>query len=67
MFVREGARVLVSDIDAEGGQQTIKLIHQKGGEAVFFKADISKVSEVEAMVGYAVDFFGRLDYANNNA
>jgi NAD(P)-dependent dehydrogenase (short-subunit alcohol dehydrogenase family) len=67
LFVREGARVLVSDIDVEGGQQTVKTIKQQGGEAIFFKADVSKAAEVEAMVDLAVKSFGGLDYAHNNA
>ena len=67
LFVREGARVLVSDIDVEGGQQTVKTIKQQGGEAIFFKADVSKEAEVEAMVDLSIKSFGRLDYAHNNA
>lgn len=66
-FVREGAKVLVADVNDEGGQETVKLIEQAGGEAVYQHCDISKEADVEAMVAKAVEAFGRLDCAYNNA
>ena len=66
-FVREGAKVLVADVNDAGGQETVKLIEQAGGEAVFQHCDISNEAEVEAMVAKAVEAFGRLDCAYNNA
>lgn len=66
-FAEEGAKVVVSDIDPVGGQETVDLVKAKGGEAVFIQADVSKSSDVSAMVQKAVATFGRLDCACNNA
>jgi NAD(P)-dependent dehydrogenase (short-subunit alcohol dehydrogenase family) len=66
-FAREGARVVVADVADAGGEETVRLIRDAGGEAVYVHADVSRPHEVEAMVGRAVDAFDRLDYAFNNA
>lgn len=66
-FAREGAKVIAADINEEGGKQTITCIEAIGGEAIFFKTDISKATDAEAMVQAAVDHFGRLDHAVNCA
>lgn len=66
-FGREGARVLVSDVNAQGGEETVRMIQEGGGEALFAKADVRKAAEVEAMVARAVEAWGRLDCAFNNA
>lgn len=62
-----GAKVLVADIDQDGGEETVRLIKDAGGEAVFQQADVSKADDVEAMVRQAVETWGRLDCALNNA
>jgi NAD(P)-dependent dehydrogenase (short-subunit alcohol dehydrogenase family) len=66
-FAREGAKVVVSDIIVDGGQETVRLITNAGGEALFLKADVSQAREVEALVQQTVATYGRLDYAHNNA
>jgi NAD(P)-dependent dehydrogenase (short-subunit alcohol dehydrogenase family) len=66
-FAAEGARVAVSDVDATGGEQTVSLIAQAGGEAIFIRADISQSAQVQAMIDTVVSRFGRLDCAFNNA
>ena len=66
-FARRGARVLVADVDAEGGEETVGKIAGAQGEAIFVKTDVSKADEVEALVGRAVEEYGRLDFAHNNA
>ncbi len=66
-FCEQGAKVLVSDIDDQGGAQTVDMIIQAGGEAVYQNCDVSKAAQVEAMVAKAVESFGRLDCAFNNA
>ncbi len=66
-YAREGAKVLVSDFNAETGQETVEIIKAAGGEAVFCAADVSKEDAVKAMVQAAVDNFGRLDIACNSA
>ncbi len=47
LFAREGAKVLVTDINVEGGNQTVQAIRKDGGEALFVEADISKVAGCE--------------------
>lgn len=66
-FAREGAKVMVSDIDAEGGEATVELIRADGGEAVFYKADIARPDEVKALMAETVKVYERLDCACNNA
>jgi NAD(P)-dependent dehydrogenase (short-subunit alcohol dehydrogenase family) len=66
-FAREGARVAVSDVAAEGGEETVRLIEGKGGEARFVRADVAREADVEALVAETVRRFGRLDCAFNNA
>ena len=66
-FAREGACVVVSDRDGQGGEETVALIHRAEGDAVFIRADISADAEVEALVARAVAAYSGLDYAFNNA
>ena len=67
VFAREGARVACSDIDAESGEQTVRMIEDVGGQASFFYADVAVSADVEALVGAVVERYGRLDIAYNNA
>ncbi len=68
MFAREGARVIVvTDSNIKGGEETVRLIKDAGGEAAFVKCDVTKAAEVENAVNKAVELYGRLDYAFNNA
>ena len=67
VFAREGARVIVSDVNVEGGEETVAAIQKQGGEARFIRCDISKPAEVEALIRGTVEAFGRLDCAVNNA
>lgn len=63
----EGASVVVSDVNDEAGAETVSLIETAGGRAAYLHADVSKGAEVNALVPFAVDTFGRLDMAVNNA
>lgn len=67
IFVREGARVVVVDIQPQWGEETVQLIKDKGGEAIFAKTDVSRSEDVQNAVRLAVSTFGRLDCAVNNA
>jgi len=68
IFAREGAKVIVStDLNVKGGEETVRLIKEAGGEATFVKCDVSRAAEVEAMIDKCVRTYGRLDYAFNNA
>lgn len=67
LFAEEGAKVIVADFNEEAGKALVEEITEKGGTAAFCKVDISIASQVEAMVKFAVDTYGRLDCAVNNA
>jgi NAD(P)-dependent dehydrogenase (short-subunit alcohol dehydrogenase family) len=68
VFAREGVKVIVTtDSNVRGGEETVRLIQEAGGEATFVKCDVSKSKEVEVMVNKAVEIYGSLDYAFNNA
>ena len=68
MFAREGAKVIVTtDSNVKGGEETVRLIQEAGGEAAFIQCDVSKAEEVEATVNKGVKIYGSLDYAFNNA
>ena len=66
-FAREGARVAVADIVVEGGEETVRMVKEAGGEVFFIQVDVSNAAEVEAMVNTVVDTYGRIDCAYNNA
>jgi len=66
-FAAAGARVVVADIDADGGEATVQVIAAAGGEALFVRVDVTKAADVNALVTRTVEQFGRLDCAHNNA
>ncbi|MBM7112606.1 SDR family oxidoreductase [Archangium primigenium] len=66
-FAREGLKVVVSDIDAAGGEGTVALIRAAGGEARFIRCDVTRDAEVRALMQGIQEAHGRLDYAFNNA
>lgn len=67
LFAREGAQVVVVDIDDQGGEETVALVEEAGGRAVYQRADVSRSGDCEAMVRAAEETFGRLDILFNNA
>ena len=67
MFAKEDAKVVVSDIDDAGGQETVESINSSGGEAIYVHADVGIASDVENLVKLAVDTFGKVDILFNNA
>jgi NAD(P)-dependent dehydrogenase (short-subunit alcohol dehydrogenase family) len=67
LFAREGARVVISDVDDQGGEETIDIVRKAGFEARFVHGDISRAGDVETMIDQAVKTYGRLDCAYNNA
>src|SRR5215468_2282841 len=66
-FAREGAKLIVADMNEDGGHQTVHMITEKGGEAIFVQVDVSNATAVETMISKAVETYGRLDCAHNNA
>lgn len=67
VWAREGAWVVVSDINEQAGESTAALIRAQGGEAIFMAADVGQPEDHRKLVQHAVDHFGRLDVACNNA
>ncbi|MDR3481253.1 MAG: SDR family oxidoreductase [Burkholderiaceae bacterium] len=66
-FAQNGLKVVVSDIDDKGGQETVAAIKESGGEATFVRCDVSQDSQARALVEATISHYGRLDYAFNNA
>ena len=66
-YAKNGARVVVADVNVEGGEETVLMIKEAGGEAILVHADVSKPEDTQAMVDQAVAAFGSLDCAFNNA
>ncbi len=67
LFAREGAKVVVADYVAEGGNETVRQTKAAGGEAVFVQTDVSKSAEVQNMIGATIRNYGRVDILFNNA
>lgn len=66
-FAAEGAKVVVSDIIPEAGEETVSLIREANGEAVFFQCNVTDEEEVMSLVDKTLETYGRLDWAHNNA
>ncbi len=66
-FSDEGAKVVVAARRKDEGEETVAMIKNRGGEALFVRTDVSKGKEVEALVSRGVEAYGRLDLACNNA
>jgi len=66
-FAREGARVVAADMSEPGNRETVRLIEEAGGRALAVGCDVSREEDVTAALAKAVDAFGGLDLAFNNA
>jgi NAD(P)-dependent dehydrogenase (short-subunit alcohol dehydrogenase family) len=66
-FAREGAGVVVADVTAEGNRETARMIEQAGGQSLAVACDITRGEDIKAALDAAVERFGRLDIAFNNA
>ncbi len=67
LYAKNGAKVVVSDIDETGGQERVEAIEKEGGEAMYVQADVSKPDDCMRLVGQVLAKFDRLDIACNNA
>lgn len=67
IYAREGAKVVVSDVDVQGGEETVQLVRDAGGSAIFVRCDVSQENDVKALIEKTLAEYGRLDYACNNA
>ena len=66
-FAREGASVVLADVSDEGNKETARMIEELGGRALTVRCDVTRSQDVQAALNQAVDAFGRLDVAFNNA
>jgi NAD(P)-dependent dehydrogenase (short-subunit alcohol dehydrogenase family) len=66
-FAGEGARVVMTDIDETGGEETLRLLQEGGGQGLFLRSDVRYESDVEEMMAKTIEASGRLDCAVNNA
>jgi NAD(P)-dependent dehydrogenase (short-subunit alcohol dehydrogenase family) len=67
LFAREGARVVVAELNAEAGEQTAQLIVQAGGDAIAIRTDVTEPDSIQATIGKAVQHYGALHILHNNA
>ena len=67
LFSREGAKIVVFDIDEPAGGGTVEQIQQQGGEAIFVHGDVSNPDDAVRLINTAVDAYGRVDVLVNNA
>ncbi len=66
-FAREGANVVVADISEQGNQETARMIEELGGRALAVRCDVTRTEDVKAALDKAIEVFGHLDVAFNNA
>lgn len=66
-FSREGAKVVVAEINSEAGEETVSAIKESGGESIFVHVDVASATGVQKMISRVVETYGRLDCAHNNA
>lgn len=67
LLAEKGAKVVVSDINEMGGNETVDLIKKNGGEAIFIRCNVAKYDEVENLINQSVEKYGSVDIAVNNA
>jgi NAD(P)-dependent dehydrogenase (short-subunit alcohol dehydrogenase family) len=67
LFAKAGAKVVIAGRREQEGQDAVELIRAAGGDSLYVKTDVSKASDVEALIQKTVEGFGRLDVAFNNA
>jgi len=66
-MAEQGAIIVIADINTEDGEETVRLVHESGGQSTFIQTDVTKSTEAETLVAKTVETYGRLDYAFNNA
>jgi meso-butanediol dehydrogenase/(S,S)-butanediol dehydrogenase/diacetyl reductase len=66
-YAREGGKVVVADVNVEGGERVVAEIRQANGAAAFVRADVLDTASIEAMVAFTVETYGRIDVLHNNA
>jgi NAD(P)-dependent dehydrogenase (short-subunit alcohol dehydrogenase family) len=66
-FASNGAKVVIADIEEEGGHESVQLVNEAGGEGTFMHTDVSREADVRALMDGTVETYGRIDCAFNNA
>src|SRR5215217_1402854 len=66
-LAERGAKVVVADVDEDGGRQTVKMAGAKCGSAAFCRCDVTKTEDLGSTFDLAVEYFGQFDIAFNNA
>ncbi len=66
-FAAQGLKVVVADLDTAGGEGTVALIREAGGEALFMPCNVTLEADVQSLMARTIEAYGRLDYAFNNA
>ncbi|QPC45701.1 SDR family NAD(P)-dependent oxidoreductase [Mangrovibacillus cuniculi] len=66
-FVQDGAKVVIADVSVDAGNQLVEEIKTQGGEATFFQTDVTDFQQVEQLVHFTVDTYGKIDVMFNNA
>ena len=67
LFAREGAQIVVADVNETEGHETVAAIEDEGGTAIFIKTNVAKLKDAKAMAQAAIDAFGQIDILVNNA
>lgn len=67
IFAREGAKVVVGDINAKAGQETAKMVKDAGGEATFVQIDVGKVDDMRRLIDTTITVYGKIDILWNHA
>ncbi|MBP1608019.1 MAG: short-chain dehydrogenase/reductase [Acidobacteria bacterium] len=67
LFAAEGATIVASDINESGGQETVSMVKESGGEAIFVPADVTKSADIKHLVETAIQKYGRIDIIINDA
>jgi len=66
-FAREGAKVVLADINVEGGERVAEAIRLANGDAAFVRADVLDSASIEQMIAFTIETYGRIDVLHNNA
>jgi NAD(P)-dependent dehydrogenase (short-subunit alcohol dehydrogenase family) len=66
-FAREGAKVVIADVNEKGGRETLALVEAQGGSGLFVKADMGVTADVQAVIEQTRNMFGGLHLVSNNA
>lgn len=67
LFAREGAKVIVGDINPQAGQETVSMVKKAGGEATFVQMDAAKVEDMRRLIDSAIKTYGKIDVLWNHA